>query len=227
MGGAAAVVVQQATPVGGCDAGQCVHQALHTLLDRECCSAAAHIGLRPARVQCDQGGTGPGGLCGGDHHVECGFADAVEPGVTVSLADQRHLAGQEGKHTTFVVQQRGHLRQCLHGPQHVGVHDAVELLAVRWCAGAVCVPQARDVQRERNLFAVELPGQPADAGRVGHVHGKGLGTQRLHAGATCVVAHGGDHAVARLAVLAHQLKANTPGRADHKNSVHFLRKIGL
>ena len=78
-----------------------------------------------------------------------------------------------------------------------------------------------------DLLAIELPGQAADAGRVGHVHGEGLGTQGLDARAAIGVAHGGDDAAAGFAVLAHELQADAAGRADDKNSAHFLNLTNL
>ena len=54
-----------------------------------------------------------------------------------------------------------------------------------------------------------------------------LGAQGPHALAARVVAHGGDHAAARLCVLAHQLQPNAPRCADDEYGVHFLNKIGL
>jgi hypothetical protein len=76
------------------------------------------------------------------------------------------------------------------------VHDAVELGLAGGNVGGQIAPDAGHVQRQVNCLTVELPGQAADAGGIGHIHHQHLGAFALQAGFVGGIAHGGNHPVA-------------------------------
>ncbi|MNT79986.1 hypothetical protein D3C72_2193880 [compost metagenome] len=100
------------------------------------------------------------------------------------------------------------------------MHDGVKVLQRGWRERIGATDDTRHIPGDFDLLAVELPGQPADAGGVGHVHGQHLGAQGLYPLAARIVAHGGNHAATRLGVLAHQLQPNAARCADDKYGFH-------
>ena len=121
------------------------------------------------------------------------------------------------------------MRNGLHGAQHVGVHDGIKVLLRGRGKRVGAADDASHIDRQVELFTVELPGQAAHAGGVGHVHGEHVSAQGLHALAPRVVAHGGDDAAAVFGVLAHQLQPNAARCTDDEDGLHgkYFNQIGL
>jgi hypothetical protein len=135
-----------------------------------------------------------------------------------------HHAGEEDKTPAPALAGRGHqrryLRDDLHRAEHVGMHDAVELGLGGRLSGAGAAHDTGHVQRDVDGLAIELPGQAADAGRLGDIHFQTLGTKRPHPGQALLIPSGGDDARAGLGVLADQFQADAARGADDQNGAH-------
>lgn len=94
------------------------------------------------------------------------------------------------------------------------MHQLVEGLLGGRRGGVAAIDHARHVQRHIQLLAIELPEQAAHAGGLRHVQPQRLSAERAQAFQTFVIARGGDDAVARLAVLAHEFEADAARGAD-------------
>ena len=157
----------------------------------------------------------------GHGHIERRLADTVSPGLAgLHAADMPQAAADEAKAALRRLNHRGDLRNDLHGTQHIGVQRGVKQLARgrrQRRAGGI---DASHIERGVYFFAVKLPGQAADAGRLAHVHGQHLGPQRLHACPPGGIAHSGNDTVARFGVLANKFQTQPARSTDDKYDSH-------
>jgi hypothetical protein len=87
-------------------------------------------------------------------------------------------------------------------------------------AGVAAVDHPGRVERQVDLFAVQLPGQATDAGAAGHVHPQHLGAEFAQPRQARVVARGGDHPLTGRARLADELQTDAARGADDQNGSH-------
>jgi hypothetical protein len=147
-------VGQKLASLLGGELRQGLAHAGHCLLGGERGIGPAHFGLHPAWMHGHQACTWVGGLCGAHHHIERGFANAVQGRIAAARALQTaHHTADAGEHATNGFHHRGDVWDHQHRAHDVGVHDTVNGVLRGRSIGGVVIDDPRHIQSEIKRLA--------------------------------------------------------------------------